>query len=225
MTTATNERGRRNDQRPLRAFIVDSAYATIGLGGATAGIVRSIDRLRLEAPRQIRQLVDQGVATSRGLPGLAGREFDDLARRGRELVGAIRTSEATREAVHRTKTARSRVKAAETSIGRAAEGAVEAAEEAATIVAAGAAPSQKREPRTEPPKAPARTRQARPQPRPKPRQAKAKTPPARVNGQGRTGPYEERTVQELQERAAELDVEGRSSMSKDELIKVLRELR
>jgi hypothetical protein len=188
MTTATNERGRRNGQRPLRAFIVDSAYAAIGLGGATAGIVRSVDRLRLEAPCQVRQLVDQGIAASHGLPRLANREFDDLARRGRELVGAIRTSEATGEAVHRTKTARSRVKAAETSIGRAAEGAVEAAEQAATIVAGGTAPSQKREPRTEPARAPARTRQARPQPRPKTRQAKAKTPPARVNGQGRTRP-------------------------------------
>jgi hypothetical protein len=37
---------------------------------------------------------------------------------------------------------------------------------------------------------------------------------------GRT--YEERTVEELQERAAELEIEGRSSMTKDELIAALR---
>src|SRR5512133_2951339 len=178
----TNEHRRRNGQRPLRGFIVDSTYATIGLGGATADAVRSIDRLRLEAPRQasvvgrqvperlraardrrvvsVRQRIDQGVATGRGLPGLAGREFDGLARRGRELVGAIRSSEATREAVHRTRTARSRVKAAGTSVGRAYEGAVEAAGQAATIVAGSATPSQARRAPTKSGTAPARTRRA-----------------------------------------------------------------
>ncbi len=34
--------------------------------------------------------------------------------------------------------------------------------------------------------------------------------------------YDDRTVEELRERAAELDIEGRSSMSKDELIDALR---
>jgi hypothetical protein len=92
----TNERERRNGQRPLRGFIVDSAYATVGLGGATAEAVRSIERLRLKASHQasvagrqapdrlraardrgvvsVRQLIGQGVATGRGLPGRAGRD-------------------------------------------------------------------------------------------------------------------------------------------------------
>jgi hypothetical protein len=39
---------------------------------------------------------------------------------------------------------------------------------------------------------------------------------------GEAGSYEDRTVDELRERAAELDIEGRSSMTKDELIDALR---
>lgn len=40
---------------------------------------------------------------------------------------------------------------------------------------------------------------------------------------GRAGSYEDWTVDELRKRAAELDIEGRSSMKKDELIQALRD--
>ena len=40
---------------------------------------------------------------------------------------------------------------------------------------------------------------------------------------GEAEDYDERTVDELRERAAEIGIEGRSEMSKDELIKALRD--
>ena len=39
---------------------------------------------------------------------------------------------------------------------------------------------------------------------------------------GEAEDYEERTKEELEERASELGIEGRSEMSKDELINALR---
>lgn len=40
---------------------------------------------------------------------------------------------------------------------------------------------------------------------------------------GESGSYEDWTVDELHERAAEIGIEGRSDMNKDDLIKALRE--
>ena len=53
-----------------------------------------------------------------------------------------------------------------------------------------------------------------------PQAPKAQSPAQTRKFDGRT--YEERTLEELRERAAELQLEGRSSMSKDELISALR---
>ena len=53
-----------------------------------------------------------------------------------------------------------------------------------------------------------------------PQAPKAESPKQNRRPDGRT--YEERSVEELRERAGELQIEGRSAMSKDELIAALR---
>jgi Rho termination factor, N-terminal domain len=240
-------------QRSLRGLLADSAYATLGLGSAWVELVRSVDRVRVEAPRQARTIgrqapkrlvgaADRTINSVLSLPEQATREFDGLARRGRDLVGAIRGSAATRDAVDRARTARSRVKAAGTSVSRAAEGAVQATERAATIVANRTEPSEHREVRVEPAevqvkpaKAQVRTRPAKGQATRRPatrrpatadrKQPRRQTPEPTAAKAPQTGPYEERTLEELQQRAKELGIEGRASMTKDELITALREQR
>src|SRR5512132_3541346 len=214
MATTTNQGAR---QRSLRGFLADSAYATLGLGAAAVELARSVDRVRVAAPRQARTIgrqapkrlvgaADRGISSVRSLPERATREFDSLSRRGRDLVGAIGGSAATGEAVDRARSARSRVKAAGTSVSRAAEGAVQAAERAGSVAADRTEPSEHREVRVEPARAQVRTRRRR----------------APGSRRRMPTPYEERTLEELQERAKELGIEGRASMSKDELITALR---
>jgi hypothetical protein len=60
-------------------------------------------------------------------------------------------------------------------------------------------------------------------PAPKPEKAEADKPKARKQEpKVDRRPFEDRSLEELRERARELDLEGRSAMSKDELVAALR---
>ena len=207
-TSTQRNRERAERAQRLRSLLTDSAYATIGAGGAAVEFVRSIDRIRVDVPKQarelgkdaptrLRQLGEQGVTSARKVREQGGKEFDDLAKRGRELVGAIRGSAAAKQAASQVRAARSRVKAAGTSSGRAAGDSATAVRRAGAVVAD----------RTEP----------------KPQQAsRPNSAPAASRRGGAIRPYEQRTVEELHQRAGELGIEGHASMSKDELIAALR---
>jgi len=60
-------------------------------------------------------------------------------------------------------------------------------------------------------------------PAPKPEKAEADKPrPRKQEPKVDRRPFEERSLEELRERARELDIEGRSALSKDELVAALR---
>ena len=207
--------------RSLPRRIVDTIRATLGRGRATLGRMRPINRSRGQARRQAdavgkhtpgrlrhlgersvagtRYLAGQSVTTARSLPTRVGRQLTRLARRGCGMAGKIDTIPGTGEPVE---PARNRRRAAAPSAGRAANRRPGAAERAA--------PAKGRQ--VEPAKGRGVTRRTS-QRQAKPRQAK------------RRQDLEHQTVRQLRERAREAGVQGRSSMSKDQLIKALREHR
>ncbi|HEV3498629.1 MAG TPA: Rho termination factor N-terminal domain-containing protein [Actinomycetes bacterium] len=90
------------------------------------------------------------------------------------------------------------------------EGELEATRQRAAQAVEKAEALRKETPKAEAPKAEAPKAQA------------PKAEPANDKRQTDRRTYEERSIEELRERARELDIEGRSSMSKDELIAALR---
>jgi hypothetical protein len=208
---------------PPRRRIVDTIRATLGRGRAALRHMRPTNRRRGKTPRQadatgkdtpgrlrnlrersvagIRQLASQSVTTTRRLPARAGRRLNRLTRRGRHAA-VIRAVPGIGEPADRVRTARNQRKAAATSVVQAGGRGPGTAERAA--------PTERRH--VEAAKERGRTRQTK-QRQAKPRQAK------------RRQNLEQQTVQELRKQARKAGIKGRSSMSKDQLIKALRDHR
>lgn len=97
--------------QPAQPRIAQLAYAVVGAGD-----------LALEKARSVRNVVDPDM-------------YGDLVARGRDLTGCIRKAAPTRQAVARTRTARSQAKAAATSVRKALRANATAARSAAEKVA------------------------------------------------------------------------------------------
>jgi hypothetical protein len=145
MSTSTPERitrtvvdGARTAGRSTVSVLRDSGYATIGATDAAVTYVRTVGTKANEAGATLRSLKlpkpTDVTATLRDLGAGVEEQFEALAGRGREVVGTLQGSRATREAVDRTRTARSQVKAATTSVRRAGEATTAAVDEAADRV-------------------------------------------------------------------------------------------
>lgn len=170
-TTATSakqtarqaERTAKQAQVTAQGYLREAGYAALGVGDATVALVRAAGR----AP-----------ARAKDLPRTLERTFWTLSDRGRQLSGRIEREPEVQAAADAARSATRRVKAAGTSVRKAAEAQADAVEEVAERVGS----------------------------------------PSRAE-------LEDLTVDELQARAGELEISGRSAMTKDELIKAIQKAR
>ena len=140
-------------ERTLRTVVTDGAYAALGVSdsavAALKGVPRNLERIRKEAPKTLETGVKDVERWMRGLwtdtpdevrdrleaaRKEAGEDFDGYAERGRTMARSVRRSAATRRALEQSRTARSQVKAAATSVRKAFGQGVEAVESAAEKV-------------------------------------------------------------------------------------------
>lgn len=181
-------------ERTLQGALRDAGYATLGAGDAAVEFARTIGK---NLPKAVRP---EALASFFEAAAANVREgFDDLSDRGRKVSGSIRRDPKLKEASKQADTAKSRVKAAATSTAKAADAQTDAVGSAARKVGSKPRSTSARKPSTA-----------------------TRTSSSATSDTG-TGPLEDRTVDELYARATELDIEGRSSMSKDDLVKAIRD--
>jgi acylphosphatase len=201
-TVPTSTQRDTDPQSALLSTVRESQAAVIDVLRAWTDITQQLTRnLRLPvaavdvagAVDRVFDVAEQSLAVQREL--------------ARTLAGAVtRQADAAVEAVdNAVDTTVETVAATVTESADRFEGELEATRERAAQAVERAEVLRKEAPRPEAPEAEA----------PKAEAAKDKRQPGR-----RT--YEERSIEELRERARELDIEGRSAMSKDELIAALR---
>lgn len=141
-------------ERNVKTIVLDSAYATVGLTDTAVEVLKSLPtkaaELREEAPVRVKALrtsltseapkqlterfqtvTTQGKSTVEGLRGQVEQQLTSYAARGREVVGKVQNSAATKRAFEQSRVARSQVKAAATSVRKAVGATADAAESAA----------------------------------------------------------------------------------------------
>lgn len=138
-------------ERGVRDLVLDSAYATIGLTDSAVAVLKSLPvkaaELRGDAPElvktapkqateRVQAVAAQGKAAAVELRTQADQRLGTLAARGREVVGKVQNSAATKRALDQSRIARSQVKAAATSVRKAVGAGVQAADVAADKVGA-----------------------------------------------------------------------------------------
>jgi hypothetical protein len=214
----------------------DVGYAALGVGDVAVEAARS---LGTQLPGLLRR-APSAVSTN------LTQTYIMLAARGRRLRGQIEVDAATSEAEEQTKAAVSQAKGAATTTRKgarkaaeqASSGADQAAQQASSSVDEAAEQAEKTAATTrkQAEKTAATTREegekatsrakgaATSASKAAQKQADATRSAAEKVGSGAASdPLEEKTVEELRDKASDLEIEGRTNMRKKELIKAIRQ--
>jgi hypothetical protein len=111
--------------------------AQLGRRGSLRDLPKLASSIRTEAPKRVSSLVSSGTdvlktgtSKTQELVSQARRrsnqQYQELAKRGEKLYGAIKRSQPTKKAATQAKTAKSKVKAATTSVEKSASATVDA---------------------------------------------------------------------------------------------------
>jgi hypothetical protein len=184
-------------ERTVTSLLTDSAYATLGAGDRAAAFLRGLNDVRVDVPQRLIDLRDQAPKLARDLRKQTVSTIDELRGQARAEFDALADRGRKRvESIRRSRKvsdANEQLRTARSQVKAAATGVTRAVE--TNVEAVGKVVGQAG------------------------RKPTARTQPQQT---GDHRPYEERTLEELGERAAELGIEGRSQMTKDELVKALR---
>jgi hypothetical protein len=187
-------------ERTIQTALADAGYATLGVGDAAVEFVRNIGRTTVNLPSYAKETPDALASFFEAAATNLREGYDHLADRGRTVTGQIKRDPQVKKAAAQVTSAKSQVKGAATSVTKAAGAQADAVESAAEKAGTKATKARKTTPRS------------------------TSTGSATTStGDTGTGPLDDRTVEELRNRAAELDIDGRSSMTKDELVKAIRD--